>query len=104
MDLNPAPLWVRLGDTLSQFWGQVIHVKYDGKWQSYSRTANESISGASNWHADNGRWPWVERWIDWIVFWEERHCLNSRAKDRLKAVWLLNQPPPKDDVLKADGH
>lgn len=97
--------FIRLGDTVSQVLGSAIHVPIDCPWwkfwcwKTYSRTANESVSGASNWHSDNGRWPWVEIAIDVIFFIlsfgrERNHCLKARINDRSRAGELLASDKP----------
>lgn len=95
--------FVSVFDAVSQFFGRLIFVRVDGKWTTYTRNANESISGASNWHADNGRWPWVEKLID-FVFWFisfgiwEKHCLEARINDRSRAGELLASEKPKREL------
>lgn len=90
---------ITIGDAFSQFVGRLIPVRYEGKWRHYTRTANESISGASNWHADNGRWPWVEKVIDFVFRpFGKRHCLEARINDRTRADRLLASEPPKDEL------
>lgn len=86
---------VTIGDAWSQFIGRLIPVRYYGRWHHYTRTANESISGASHWHAENGRWPWVMRVIDFVFYpFESQHCLKSRINDRMRAEELLSIPGP----------
>lgn len=90
-------------DALSQLLGRLIPVRYDGRWHHYTRTANESISGASSWHAECGRWPWVEKAIDAAAYGitfaltlgrspQAQHCLKARVADRIRAAELLSIP------------
>lgn len=86
---------ITIGDALSQLIGRLIPVRYDGKWHHYTRTANESISGASHWHSENGRWPWVQKTIDFVFRpFEREHCLASRVNDRKRAAELLESEGP----------
>lgn len=90
---------ITFGDALSQLLGRCIPVRYDGKWHHYTRTANESISGASNWHSDNGRWPWLEEVINFVFFpFEDNHCLRARINDRSRAGQLLASEPPETEL------
>lgn len=92
---------ITIGDSFSQTLGRCIPVRYNGEWHHYTRTANESISGASNWHADNGRWTWVEKVIDFFFYpFENQHCLRSRINDRSRAAKLLASEPPKQELPK----
>lgn len=79
------------GDSLSQLLGRWIFVRIDGKWDWYTLDANESVSGASNRHAEAGRWPWVEKAIDapFRLFGQEGHCRKARESDKRRAIELL---------------
>lgn len=81
---------VTIIDALSQLLGRCIPVYYGGRWRHYTRSANESISGASDWHAECGRWPWVKRALDFVFSPMERdHCFKSRLKDLERAKQLI---------------
>lgn len=86
-------LWaviITLGDAASQLLGRAIPVYYNGKIHHYTRSANESISGASHWHFENGRWPWVMKTIDFLFYpIENDHCFWSRMNDIQRAKELL---------------
>lgn len=89
-------------DAASQLLARCIPVRFGGEWHHYSRTANESFSGASHWHADHGRWPWVATAIDRVFLIlslgrDEDHCRTSRINDRLRAAGLLRSLPPKEE-------
>lgn len=83
--------FITTGDALSQLVGRWIPVWYDGRWHRYTRSANESISGASDWHRQHGRWPWVAWSIDalFALFGDENHCNKAWANDFNRAVKLL---------------
>jgi hypothetical protein len=78
------------GDALSQLLGRWIPCRYDGKWHRYTRSANESISGASDWHREEGRWSWPATAIDAVfrVFGNHDHCATSRIQDVQRAKEL----------------
>lgn len=85
---------ISVGDAASQLLGRFIPVRYDGKWHTFTRTSNESISGAANWHSENKRFTWVEPTIDTVasLFGETNHCLKARVADRSRAGRLLSKP------------
>lgn len=85
---------ISVGDAISQVLGRFIPVHYDGEWHTFTRTSNESISGAANWHSQNGRFGWVEKIIDVValLFGEKGHCLKARKADRSRAGRLLATP------------
>lgn len=94
---------VTVFDATSQLAGRFIPAYYDGKIRHYTRTANESISGASNWHADNDRWPWAEAIIDAAFLVgslgkERNHCLRARINDRSRAAKLLASDKPEREL------
>lgn len=101
--------FITSGDGISQFLGRWIPCRIGGRWTHYTRTVNESISGASNWHSDNDRWPWVEKLINapfsllYIITFgllgEHDHCLKARIADRSRAGELLQQDKPKREAL-----
>lgn len=95
--------FITVGDAVSQLAGRFLPCWYEGRLHRYTRSANESISGASNWHADNDRWPWVEVVIDvlalLISFGKDRqHCLKARISDRSRAGELLAADTPKREL------
>lgn len=82
--------FITTGDALSQLIGRWIPVRYEGRWHRFTRSANESISGAADWHRENGRWPWVASVIDGLFsVLESDHCAMSRIKDQHRAIALL---------------
>lgn len=84
---------ISVGDATSQLVGRFIPIYYEGQWHTFTRTSNESISGAAHWHSEQGRCHWVSVVIDFLLFpWEEDHCLKSRKADRSRAGRLLSKP------------
>lgn len=88
-------LWlISFGDALSQVLGRLIPVHYNGEWHTFTRTSNESVSGAAHWHCENGRMCWVKTIIDFgaMAFGQKDHCLKARKADRSRAGRLLSTP------------
>ena len=93
--LKARPLWrklfFRVGDSLSQSFGSVLPVKFEGEWQFYTEDTNESISGATD--------KWVERSdgnksflrirnaIDLVL--GKDHCKEARYLDYIRAKHLV---------------
>lgn len=87
---NVIKIIITIGDAFSQLVGRCIPVRYNGEWHHYTRSANESISGASHWHSENGRWPLVKETIDFLFFpFEKDHCFKSRKNDIQRAKELI---------------
>lgn len=82
---------ITTGDALSQLAGRWIPCRYDGRWHRWTRDANESVSGAADWHREHGRFRWVAWVIDAVfgVFGFEDHCAMARIKDVYRAVRLI---------------
>lgn len=88
-------MWaVSVGDALSQLVGRFIFVRIDGRWTTWTQSANESISGAAYRHRMAGRFLWVAPAINWLFSWVETdHCQSSYEADLSRAI----------DVLVDDG-
>jgi len=80
---------VRLGSALSELAGSFIIFRYNGEWTHWTRSSNESISGASYRWAKSGGPKWPEKVINKIIFWEEDHCYKSFNRDYSLAWNLL---------------
>lgn len=65
---------IGVGDALSQLANKVI----------FNGNPNESLSGRA--HRENRP---SEKWIDWLLFWDYRHCRASHENDVKYAQWLL---------------
>jgi len=75
---------ISAGDALSQLLGRMIPVRIDRRWQCWTASANESVSGAAFRHRieDGIRWP--ERWIDRLL--GRGHCAAAFWADYRRAI------------------
>ena len=78
---------VTTGDAFSQLLGRWVPCRYDGQWHRFTRSANESISGAADWHREHGRFLWVAPTIDAVfrIFGDDDHCAMARYNDLTRA-------------------
>jgi len=79
---------ISVGDAFSQLVGRLIPVRVNGKWQAYTRSPNESISGASRFYELEGHFSWPRKSIDAVakVLGDDDHCQKALMYDYWRSV------------------